>query len=221
MNMVIFVALLFYAITNIVCVVSARCPCHIPCTGKPETCTCWGECGDDGYGCKGNGDDYEFLDELQCQEGKWAVQCIRTAKCSITTTLDDTNPYAAYEQAAQDNILENDFDSDNIIDQENSASSAQSMRWFGGNWFDFFGKNSDQFFNEESMMNNDDEKYMKMKNSQDFQDNDISIDNQDFDSSITPQSSQRTLQNAQKQLSNYLYSASFYITDNNNFCVQG
>ena len=203
MNALIFVSLLLYAITNIVCVASASCPCHIPCTGKPEVCTCFGPCGDDGYGCKGNGDDYEFLSQIECGEGKWQVECIRTASISSKNILDDTNPFAAYEQAAQDNLLEafqDEEDADDATDDDQNIINSQSMQWFGGNWFDFFGKNSDQFFAEN--IDNEDTKYMKENN-----DDQISIDNKDdfdFDSSMMPQSSQRTLktssQSSKKQL---------------------
>lgn len=186
MKTLTFITLLFYAITYIVCTTSATCPCHIPCSGKVEICTCYGECGDDGYGCTKNGDDYQFLSQTKCEESKWIVQCVRQSKCSKKYTLDDTNPFAAYEQTTN-NMIKDSFDSNQNDDIQSSAiSSAASLTWFGGNWFDFWGKNSDQFFGEESMEND-----------------------------ITSSSSQRTLQNVksiQKQLiSNSVSLHSIYI----------
>ena len=221
MNALIFISLLFYAITNIVCKASAGCPCHTACNGERQVCTCYGPCGDDGYACESNNlygrNEYEFLSQIQCLEDQWQVQCIRTAKCSSKAIMDGKNPYAAYEQAAQDNILvgfEDDADIDevaeDIIDDQENSASAQSMKWFGGNWFDFFGKNSDQFFAAENN-DNEDNNYMKSKYNQDFQDDDqISIDKQDnFDESKSPQASQRTLKTAsklsKKKLMLYLY----------------
>ena len=202
------VALLFlYTLTNIFCNASASCPCHIPCTGKQEVCTCYGPCGDDGYGCKTNGEDHEFHDQIQCRESEWQVKCIRRSQCSAINTVDDTNPFAAYKQAANRMMIDS-FD-DDMDDSHSSALS--SMTWFGGNWFDFWGKNEDQFFNQELLANNDNAESMqsiKANNQMMDDDDDISIDNKDFNL-ISSASSKRTLQNSQstnKQFSDYMLS---------------
>eukprot|EP01084_Bolivina_argentea_P275198 469250_1 len=191
MVMLPFISLLFY-ITIIVCKSSASCPCHIPCTGEKETCTCYGPCGDDGYGCKSNGEDYNFLNQVSCRENEWIVSCIREASCPAGETLDDTNPYAAYELEAQkNNILEDSFDD---INDDNSAS----FSWFGGNWFDFWGQNDGQFFNKDNM----DMENMKNIKSNKYDDNDITIDNKDYEPvQKQPQSAQRTLQTSQSKFS--------------------
>jgi len=196
MNTVTFISLLLYTIIHIVCVATASCPCHIPCTGKPEICTCFGPCGDDGYGCKSNGDDYDFLSQQQCKESEWVVQCIRTATCSKHNTLDDTNPFAAYENAAiGDNMLNQDdayftYDDDQ---QEEQLNAQASLAWFGGNWFDFWGKNSDQFFADDKMQRQQAKTKQNTNDNFGFDDDEITIDNQG-DELFAPQASQRSLQ---------------------------
>eukprot|EP01084_Bolivina_argentea_P311723 539605_1 len=189
MKILEFRILTFYLITNIIC--NASCPCHIPCSSHTEICTCYGPCGEDGYGCESNGDDYRFYDEIQCREGEWQIECIRQGSCDIAT-LDDTSTYSEYERLSSKLATYGD---DSSI-QQSSAKSA--MSWFGGNWFDMFGQNEDDFFA------NDIEEGEILKNNKD-EEEDITIDNKNYDSFSEPQysesSPQRSLQAAvQKQV---------------------
>merc|ERR1712228_433495 len=54
------------------------------------------------------------------------------------------------KQAANNMLNMDSFDDDDEI----VSSALSSMKWFGGNWFDFWGKNEDQFFNQD-LINND------------------------------------------------------------------
>ena len=214
---------LLYVVTIIVCT-AASCPCHIPCTGKPEVCTCFGTPGDDGYACKSHGDDYEFLSQSKSSETEWIVQCARKSVCSKRSLLDDSNPFAAYE-LRDNNVLQAFDDDNNGKNGRKSTSSAHSSKWFGGNWFDFWGKNEDQFFIHEdeavrglkaaaneianAMVLDEDEldgdsETTKMKS--DF--DDISIDNHDTDAftisdSKDSKSTSRSLKHSDSELSGW------------------
>jgi len=142
MNALIVRALLLSAVTTIAST-TASCPCYTPCSGKSEVCHCFGPCGDDGYACKSNGDDYEFLSQSKCSETEWIVQCARKSSCSARTLLDDSNPLAAYI-GLQGNALAADSFGDGGGD--GAVSAAHSTKWFGGNWFDFWGQNEAEFF---------------------------------------------------------------------------
>merc|ERR1712228_572625 len=102
------------------------------------------------------------------------------------------------KQAANNMLNMDSFDDDDEI----VSSALSSMKWFGGNWFDFWGKNEDQFFNQD-LINNDNAENIKANNQiiDDDDDDDISIDNRDIDPMSSASSSQRTLQSKQKQSS--------------------
>ena len=187
MKAILFRIILLYAVTNIVCT-AASCPCHIPCTGKPEVCTCFGPRGDDGYACTQNGDDYQFLSQSKCSETEWIVQCIRKSACSARSLLDDSNPFAAYELRGNNVLQSFDAYDDDGAENNDIISAAHSSKWFGGNWFDFWGQNEDQFFLHDDDLETAANTDTKSKNS-DF--DDLSIDSHD-DDAFTIESSKKS-----------------------------